>query len=382
MKLLLCTALLVLSGMASSTHAAASYQTWNIYYMDCCDDEGEEYPVLVDGQPKIRFVVRLWDFPINPTLFAACVPSGVAIVRYIEQVGETVSRAVQFYGQDEEIGTFLITSVVLNGNADEACLQNFVNAHLGPGEPQPTSGNVPPSQLPGGDFDGDGKTNANDTDDDNDGVPDATDPSPFNPAVPPHGTGPAGDYDGDGIPNSNDSDDDNDGTPDATDPAPTNPNIPTSGGGTGDPGGGTGDPGGGTGGGGGDPGGGTGDPGGGGGEGSGDEPWTGPKNQGLPGGAGNKNPNIAPLPGFGQTFGLAIGSWASFSPTTQQAVTLHFEFPWVDGNPRTFSFTSIPSGDTPMGSALNDLRMLVRTALAVFMVWTFLSRIYRDLVMY
>jgi len=110
--------------------------------------------------------------------------------------------------------------------------------------------------------------------------------------------------------------------------------------------------------------------------------WGGPTDKGIPAGAGTKTPALSDLPAFGETFGLAIGSWASFSPTAQEPITVNFNIPWVDGTTQTFTFTSVPSDDTPMGAALNDLRMLVRSALAVFIVWTFLSRIYRDLVMY
>jgi hypothetical protein len=110
--------------------------------------------------------------------------------------------------------------------------------------------------------------------------------------------------------------------------------------------------------------------------------WSGPTDKGLPANAGNKNPTLSDMPNFGESLGLAIGSWESFSPTTQDAVTIHFDIPWVDGNTQRYSFSSIPPSDTASGAALNSLRMLVRTALAVFLVWQFLSRIYRDLVMY
>jgi len=110
--------------------------------------------------------------------------------------------------------------------------------------------------------------------------------------------------------------------------------------------------------------------------------WGGPTDKGLPVGAGTKTPTLTNLPAFGETFGLAIGSWASFSPTAQEPVTVTFNIPWVDGTTQSFAFTSVPSNSTAMGAALNDLRILVRTALALFIVWMFLSRIYRDLVMY
>jgi hypothetical protein len=99
------------------------------------------------------------------------------------------------------------------------------------------------------DTDGDGQTDDVDTDDDNDGVPDGSDPQPTNPkicgldadidtcddcAVGVDGFGPlpdndptsdGTDTDGDGQCNTGDSDDDNDGVPDGSDPQPTNPNI-------------------------------------------------------------------------------------------------------------------------------------------------------------
>jgi len=110
--------------------------------------------------------------------------------------------------------------------------------------------------------------------------------------------------------------------------------------------------------------------------------WGGPADKGLPSGAGTKEPTVSNLPAFGQTYGLAVGSWNAFLPTAQDAVTVQFDIPWVDGSTQSFAFTSVPSNDTAMGTALNSLRMLVRTALTVFVVWQFLSRIYRDLVTY
>lgn len=110
--------------------------------------------------------------------------------------------------------------------------------------------------------------------------------------------------------------------------------------------------------------------------------WGGPTDKGIPADAGTKTPTSPDMPGFGEAYGLAIGSWQSFAPTTQEPVTITFDIPWVDGGTQSFVFTSVPSNDSPMGAALNTLRMLVRTALSVFVVWTFLSRIYRDLITY
>jgi hypothetical protein len=93
----------------------------------------------------------------------------------------------------------------------------------------PQNGCVPPPGCgaSGGDTDGDGICNASDPDDDNDGIPDASDPCPLDPqnaCVPPPGCGASGgDSDGDGICNSADPDDDNDGIPDGSDPCPLDP---------------------------------------------------------------------------------------------------------------------------------------------------------------
>ncbi|MCB9288707.1 MAG: hypothetical protein H6560_15470 [Lewinellaceae bacterium] len=107
-----------------------------------------------------------------------------------------------------------------------------------------------PDNLPfndGPDTDGDGQCNDGDDDDDNDGVPDASDPEPNNPnrcgdsdndgcddctigvdgfgELPDAMPGNDGtDTDGDGICDTGDDDDDNDGVPDAEDVQPTNPN--------------------------------------------------------------------------------------------------------------------------------------------------------------
>jgi hypothetical protein len=68
-----------------------------------------------------------------------------------------------------------------------------------------------------------------DPDDDNDGVDDADDQAPDDPAVapepPPDILSPIDDSDGDGIPNIQDPDDDNGGTSDEDDPAPFDPVI-------------------------------------------------------------------------------------------------------------------------------------------------------------
>jgi len=68
-------------------------------------------------------------------------------------------------------------------------------------------------QSPAADFDGDGTPNRTDTDDDDDGFTDsdelAADADPFDPEVTPQS--PTADFDGDGTPNSADTDDDGDG---------------------------------------------------------------------------------------------------------------------------------------------------------------------------
>jgi predicted outer membrane repeat protein len=78
-----------------------------------------------------------------------------------------------------------------------------------------------------GDTDGDGAADCNDTDDDNDGVPDASDGCPLDPLKAAPGTCGCGipevDSDGDGTPNCVDADDDNDGVPDSTDGCPFDP---------------------------------------------------------------------------------------------------------------------------------------------------------------
>ena len=88
-----------------------------------------------------------------------------------------------------------------------------------PGEGSPVIGFRPVRPLPSmsGDFDGDGRCDRTDSDDDGDGLPDLADPSPLNP-----------DADGDGLldgddPSVLDSDGDGDGIPDGLDPAPLDP---------------------------------------------------------------------------------------------------------------------------------------------------------------
>ena len=91
-----------------------------------------------------------------------------------------------------------------------------------PGDAQPTQSTDSETV----DTDGDGLDNASDPDDDNDGVTDADNPAPFDSTIPGAVTptqatdseGP--DNDGDGLDNASDPDDDNDGTPDADDPFP------------------------------------------------------------------------------------------------------------------------------------------------------------------
>ena len=70
------------------------------------------------------------------------------------------------------------------------------------------------------DFDGDGIPDDYDSDDDNDGTPDASDDFPFNSAE-------SNDNDGDGIGDNADPDDDNDGTLDGDDEFPFDPNEDT-----------------------------------------------------------------------------------------------------------------------------------------------------------
>ncbi len=97
----------------------------------------------------------------------------------------------------------------------------------------------------GPDADGDGRCNAGDPDDDNDGVPDAMDAAPLDPNTcrdadtdacddctntGANGSGGSTandgpDVDGDGRCNAGDTDDDNDGVPDAMDAAPLDPNV-------------------------------------------------------------------------------------------------------------------------------------------------------------
>ena len=101
------------------------------------------------------------------------------------------------------------------------------------------------------DTDGDGTPNSTDTDDDNDGIPDSSDPNPLTPDIDTDGDGipdstdtdddndgildssdpdpSIADTDGDGTPNSTDTDDDNDGIPDSSDPNPLTPDIDTDG---------------------------------------------------------------------------------------------------------------------------------------------------------
>jgi hypothetical protein len=80
------------------------------------------------------------------------------------------------------------------------------------------------------DSDGDGDPNWSDPDDDNDGIPDADDAQPFDPAPcvgqPTGAHDPCGDNDHDGQPNHLDPDDDNDGVPDGSDPGPFDPTVP------------------------------------------------------------------------------------------------------------------------------------------------------------
>ncbi|HSA60037.1 MAG TPA: LamG-like jellyroll fold domain-containing protein, partial [bacterium] len=94
----------------------------------------------------------------------------------------------------------------------------------------------------GADFDSDGLCDAGDPDDDNDTVPDGTDPAPLNANIcgdgdgdacddcsvtggPPDPLNDGADADLDGVCNTGDGDDDNDGIPDGSDPAPTDPNL-------------------------------------------------------------------------------------------------------------------------------------------------------------
>ena len=88
------------------------------------------------------------------------------------------------------------------------------------------NGCIPPPDCSeqGGDTDGDNICNGTDPDDDNDGLPDGTDPCPLdaqNGCVPPPNCAEqGGDSDGDNICNGTDPDDDNDGLPDGNDPCP------------------------------------------------------------------------------------------------------------------------------------------------------------------
>lgn len=80
------------------------------------------------------------------------------------------------------------------------------------------------------DSDDDGDPNWSDPDDDNDGIADADDSEPFDPAPcagqPTGAHDPCGDNDQDGQPNNLDPDDDNDGVPDHSDPGPYDPTNP------------------------------------------------------------------------------------------------------------------------------------------------------------
>ncbi|WP_143735658.1 hypothetical protein [Microbulbifer mangrovi] len=76
----------------------------------------------------------------------------------------------------------------------------------------------PYDQEIGGDADMDGVDNIEDTDDDNDGVEDADDEFPFDPAE-------SQDSDGDGIGDAADPDDDNDGVADEKDASPLDPEV-------------------------------------------------------------------------------------------------------------------------------------------------------------
>jgi hypothetical protein len=84
-----------------------------------------------------------------------------------------------------------------------------------------------------GDTDSDGAADCNDADDDDDGVPDASDGCPLDPLKTAPGAcgcgAPELDSDADGAPNCVDADDDNDGVPDASDGCPLDPTKSTPG---------------------------------------------------------------------------------------------------------------------------------------------------------
>jgi hypothetical protein len=93
------------------------------------------------------------------------------------------------------------------------------------------------------------------------------------------------------------------------------------------------------------------------------------------------SPGAGTQPGnAGSTFAALVGSWASLAPNAQTAATVSFPIPIPGIGIQNFTFSSIPDSSTPYGTALNTLRLVLRSFLMILLLYKFFRRIYGDLV--
>jgi len=101
----------------------------------------------------------------------------------------------------------------------------------------------------------------------------------------------------------------------------------------------------------------------------------------LPSGAGTATSQETDTPGSASGgFSGLVGSWASFSPTAQTNESITFTIPIPGNGNQTYTINSLPDTGTTWGSALNTLRILLRTFFAILLVYAFVKRVYQDVV--